>query len=387
MEVIIRVSEVFNHQHNYIEQRGKMLSPLHEHPLEQVNPMEVYRPYGGRWKCDNCNSESGGMNPFPFHCRLCSFDLCYSCMNIQHQASNLIHQHQLYYMETSRLCYQNQGGIWRCDVCKKTSDALRETFSYHCPNCEDFDVCRSCYEPKRHPIHIHELKVVDTSLIYSQTGGNWFCDICGTTSRPYENFSHHCGDCEFDVCQECFRPHTTPLHEHPLYKADSHHVYAQFSGGWRCDRCESVHNNPTDNKPWHCQTCEFDLCHDCMSTAIEAADQTGPSPGHVGRNRGFALLRTGRQPQENPWVVRNRLTPTPNSESASPLPFVTEKGNTLASPEDTDDNSKCIICMEQPKNATVIHGDTGHCCCCYACAQVLKQRGTLAQFAGPLLIM
>ena len=178
--------QVFNHQHNYIEQRGKMLSPLHEHPLEQVNPMEVYRPYGGRWKCDNCNSESGGMNPFPFHCRLCSFDLCYSCMNIQHQASNLIHQHQLYYMETSRLCYQNQGGIWRCDVCKKTSDALRETFSYHCPNCEDFDVCRSCYEPKRHPIHIHELKVVDTSLIYSQTGGNWFCDICGTTSRPYE---------------------------------------------------------------------------------------------------------------------------------------------------------------------------------------------------------
>ena len=87
------------------------------------------------------------------------------------------------------------------------------------------------------------------------------------------------------------------------------------------------------------------------------------------------LLFEGRQPQENPWVVRNRLTPTPNSESASPLPFVTEKGNTLASPEDTDDNSKCIICMEQPKNATVIHGDTGHCCCCYACAQVLKQRG------------
>lgn len=123
-----------------------------------------------------------------------------------------------------------------------------------------------------------------------------------------------------------------------------------------------------------------------MSTAIEAADETGPSPGHLGRNRGFEMSRTGlrtvthhrfegRQPQENPWVTRDRLTPTPSSESASQMQFVTEKGNTLAFPEDTDDNSKCIICMEQPKNATVIHGDTGHCCCCWACAQVLKQRG------------
>ena len=85
-------------------------------------------------------------------------------------------------------------------------------------------------------------------------------------------FSHHCGDCEFDVCQDCFKPHITPLHEHPLYRADSHHVYVQFNGGWRCDRCGSVHNNPVDNKPWHCQTCEFDLCNACMSSTIEGKD-------------------------------------------------------------------------------------------------------------------
>ncbi|XP_022805840.1 uncharacterized protein LOC111342977 [Stylophora pistillata] len=186
MEVIITVNEGFNHQHNYIEQRKKMFSPLHEHPLEQVNPLEVYQLYRGRWKCDHCNSESGAIGTYPFHCRQCSFDLCYSCMHMQHLGSNLIHRHQLHYMETSRLVYQNEGGIWRCDVCKKTSDELRETFSYHCPTCGDFDVCRSCNEPKRHPIHVHELKVVDTSLIYLQSGGNWVCDICGNMSRPYE---------------------------------------------------------------------------------------------------------------------------------------------------------------------------------------------------------
>ena len=163
-----------------------MLSPLHEHPLEQVNPMEVYQAYGGRWNCDKCNSENGAMNYFPFHCRQCSFDLCYSCMHMHHQGSNLIHQHQLLYMETSRLLYQNQNGIWRCAVCEKTSDTMRETFSFHCSTCSDFNICRNCYEPKRHPIHIHELKVVDTSLTYEDTGGRWVCDHCYTPSSPYE---------------------------------------------------------------------------------------------------------------------------------------------------------------------------------------------------------
>lgn len=91
----------------------------------------------------------------------------------------------------------------------------------------------------------------------------------------------------------------------------------------------------------------------------------------------FSILAAGfsfnRRPQENPWITRDRLTPTSGAE-ASPS-FVTEKGNTVASPEDTDVNTKCIICMENPKNATLIHGDTGHCCCCWPCAQVLKQRG------------
>lgn len=335
--------------------------------------MTVYQAYEGRWKCDNCNAESSA-TLFPFHCSLCSFDLCYSCVHMQLQKITTAHRHPLQYMETSRLLYQNRNGIWRCAVCKSTSEDLRQTFSYHCATCDSFDICRSCFEPKQHPVHIHVLNLVDTSLIYMQTGGSWVCDICGNSSRPFEMFSHHCSECEFDVCHNCFKPHDTPLHPHPLYRADSHFVYEQFSGGWRCDNCGSVHNNPIDNKPWHCQTCEYDLCHSCMSGTIEAADQTGPSLQSI--TRGYQATRPGfsfnRRPEENPWITRDRLTPSSAAE-ASPS-FVTEKGNTVASPEDTDVNTKCIICMENPKNATLIHGDTGHCCCCWACAQVLKQR-------------
>ena len=165
-----------------------MLTPLHEHELEQVNPLTVYQAFEGRWKCDNCNAESSHASLFPFHCRTCSFDLCYSCVHMQLQHNTLAHHHQLLYVETSMLLYQNQNGTWRCAVCKNTSDELRETFSYHCSTCRDFDICRNCFGPSRHPIHIHELKVVDTRLIYAQTGGSWVCDICHQPSRPYETY-------------------------------------------------------------------------------------------------------------------------------------------------------------------------------------------------------
>lgn len=178
-----------SHKDNYFTQFQKLFekmhTPLHEHELEQVNPMTVYQAYEGRWKCDNCNAESSATS-FPFHCSPCSFDLCYSCVHMQLPQSTSAHRHPLFYVETSRLLYQNQNGIWRCAVCKSTSDNLRQTFSYHCPTCGDFDICRDCFEPKQHPVHVHVLNLVDTALIYTQTGGNWVCDICGNSSRPFE---------------------------------------------------------------------------------------------------------------------------------------------------------------------------------------------------------
>ena len=142
--------------------------------------MTVYKASEGCWKCDNCNAGSDATS-LPFHCGSCSFDLCYPCVHMQLQQNNLAHQHPLFYLETSR---QNENGNWRCDVCKMPSDALTPT--YHCATCGDFDICRNCFEPKQHPVHIHILKLVDTSLIYADAGGRWVCDVCGKKSRRYE---------------------------------------------------------------------------------------------------------------------------------------------------------------------------------------------------------
>lgn len=108
---------------------------------------------------------------------------------IRSPQNTLVHQHRLVFSDvTSTMLSENQNGIWRCAVCKNTSDALSQTFSYHCVTCGDFNICRDCFKPKRHPSHAHELKVVNTSLVYAHKDGRWVCDICENSSRWYEKY-------------------------------------------------------------------------------------------------------------------------------------------------------------------------------------------------------
>lgn len=107
---------------------------------------------------------------------------------IRSPQNTLVHHHRLLYTRTNALLSKNQSGIWKCVVCKNTSDTLNQTFSYHCVICNNFDICCDCFKPKRHPDHTHELKLVNTSLVYAQCDGRWACNICGNESRWYEKY-------------------------------------------------------------------------------------------------------------------------------------------------------------------------------------------------------
>jgi len=37
--------------------------------------------------------------------------------------------------------------------------------------------------------------------------------------------------------------------------------------------------------------------------------------------------------------------------------------------------SQCLICLSEERNATIVHGETGHIVCCLVCARILKARG------------
>lgn len=40
-----------------------------------------------------------------------------------------------------------------------------------------------------------------------------------------------------------------------------------------------------------------------------------------------------------------------------------------------DDISRCVVCLTSERNATIVHGETGHVACCLVCARILKARG------------
>lgn len=42
---------------------------------------------------------------------------------------------------------------------------------------------------------------------------------------------------------------------------------------------------------------------------------------------------------------------------------------------DSGTSRKCLICLTEDRNATIVHGETGHVACCLVCARILKARG------------
>lgn len=46
-----------------------------------------------------------------------------------------------------------------------------------------------------------------------------------------------------------------------------------------------------------------------------------------------------------------------------------------SSGNDNGEASRCVVCLTSNRNATIVHGETGHVVCCLVCARILKARG------------
>ena len=56
---------------------------FHHHPLQITDSRVSYPQYGGRWKCDHCQCVVDQYMPGKdksFHCAICKYDVCFSCM-------------------------------------------------------------------------------------------------------------------------------------------------------------------------------------------------------------------------------------------------------------------------------------------------------------------
>lgn len=56
-----------------------------------------------------------------------------------------------------------------------------------------------------HPCHNHTLYFCNPTLKF-YNGLPWICQLCESSSRSifYEEFSWHCPECQFDICEDCF---------------------------------------------------------------------------------------------------------------------------------------------------------------------------------------
>lgn len=49
--------------------------------------------------------------------------------------------------------------------------------------------------------------------------------------------------------------------------------------------------------------------------------------------------------------------------------------STLKCGSKSQKDEPCLICLTEDRNATIVHGETGHIACCLTCARLLKGRG------------
>jgi len=332
--------------------------PQHPHPLTKITDTHsLYPDHDGRWECDNCK-ESFDSRHHPYHCSICSYDLCeVKCFS---PYKHILHHpsHNLHYSDMTKI-YAMYNGQWKCDGCEELKDPAHERFAYHCFN-DQFDICQKCYAGRDFSIHIHPLKPADTAIIYDDAPGYWVCDSCKRSgSEIGTRISWHCTECEFDACKRCLKGRYIPQHpEHPLKITDPRRIYPAHNGVWQCDICSTTYTpfvterNEITHKPFHCFTCDFDACSNCVPN-IEPVGMDVPAPPHLHNHN---------------VVERDR----PKADYQPPVEIMDDDD---ASCENLEDSQKCIVCINRPKNATIVHGNTGHVCCCLSCAYTLQRRG------------
>ncbi|XP_057299517.1 E3 ubiquitin-protein ligase Mdm2-like [Hydractinia symbiolongicarpus] len=76
-----------------------------------------------------------------------------------------------------------------------------------------------------------------------------------------------------------------------------------------------------------------------------------------------------------PVMRPNVSVPRPVPAPIRPVPARVEVDDEDDADDDIDEDNRCIICLSKRKTATIVHGRTGHFCCCLSCANKLENRG------------
>ena len=244
---------------------------------------------------------------------------------------------------------------WACDGrvqpsgCKSGCTEFYQTDNwkrYRCQAC-DFDLCAKCLEayqiePQdsyRVKYHHHILEHIYRDRFWSCNGRNLGkgCAFTGFKSSKdslgLKRF--RCNICDFDLCEPCMDQYNAIPQNNYEVKRHPHKISRIWDNiHWVCNgitvdgKCKSNTQGiimTADSKKYGCQGCNFYLCELCMNHRLNLGPITNEE--------------------------ENKISNTENEEKKTGI---------------------CAICFNTQKLVVIVHRETGHQCCCYQCASLLK---------------
>jgi len=247
---------------------------LHQHALVRTNHRKGIYLTG--WFCDMCkrfNSQS-----LRWHCGVCNWDLCDSCYTKDKWI--LLpnsHIHPLT-VEPKVGAYPYQNGYY-CDSCKNHNPSATR---HNCAACQ-FDLCQNCFisETERQSQHIQlSLHPHVLNMVKSRA---YTCSQCNTPDNAYSwncatcNYylCVSCVDASFKTKLQVIMLPSIHNHQLTLVPARSVGVYQR---GYHCDKC--LQQSPTPFR-WNCKNCQFDVCELCYKNLTTPAVTQQPVPAVV----------------------------------------------------------------------------------------------------------
>ncbi|OMJ71745.1 hypothetical protein SteCoe_29964 [Stentor coeruleus] len=203
--------------------------------------------------CDVCRSfiSSNGL-----HCRICSFDLCDSCIikknYFKYPKLTCSKHHELFWVDNFK------GSHVTCDLCGYSYSNC----GWKCYTC-DYDSCIKCglrkgvLAPFVNPITCsegHKLHCLDTSNVS-------ICSLC-QANIDYPHW--RCEECAYSLCRNCCSLRGFNF----IYCQNNHqmvtHKKGKFSWGFKSTTCKECMKK-LDDTGFTCRTCKAFLCEACFA--------------------------------------------------------------------------------------------------------------------------
>ena len=369
-----------------------------------------------RWHCDSSRESIGcanGSGRFDSVCddarwrcsAGCDFDYCGSCMSRKYNSISENGEQRLppglkmnkdgFLCRLYRDDYHHQGLRHYCG----RMVGMRG-YEQSCGRCDgrcgptNGCQCRACFAVDQEEVSLAVSSASSVAtcplghrLEMSNQTTRWHCDSSresGGCANGSGGFDSVCGDsrwrcsagCDFDYCGSCMSRKYTAARQRD--------GQSLVPAGVKMNRDGFLCRRSRDN--YH----RKGMRHYCgRMVGVRGYEQScGRCDGRCGPTNGCQCRACFAVDQEE--AVQNVVPPVPPQEESGSLlnrninlstqsVVVEEPEAAVSGPaaiEVENEDMLCVVCLAIPSSATLIHGETGHECCCFSCARLLQSRGS-----------